>query len=46
MNLMFANILDRRIDYFKVDRDFKIIVRGEIQEGEQIDYDQAYILIR
>ena len=46
MDLMFANILERQIDYLKVDKDFKRVVRGEDQGGEKIDYDQAYILIR
>ena len=46
MDLMFANILERQIDYLKVDKDFKRVVRREDQEGEQMDYDQAYILIR
>jgi len=46
MDLMFANILERQIDYLKVDKDFKKVVRGEGQDGEKVDYDQAYILIR
>ena len=46
MDLMFANILERQIDYFKVDKDFKRVVKEENQDDEQIDYDQAYILIK